>query len=60
MLLIGSFIQLPGGKILSYVAWQSTLETQTKSLTSLGGGILLVLDYQMRNMLYILPRLLHN
>jgi hypothetical protein len=60
MLLIGSFIQLPGGKILSYVAWQSTLETQTKSLTSLGGGILLVLDYQMRNLLYILPRLLHN
>jgi hypothetical protein len=42
------------------VAWQSTLETRAKSLTSLRGGILLVLGCQMTNMLYILPRLLYN
>jgi hypothetical protein len=43
MLLIGSLIRLPGGTILSHVAWQSTLETCTKILTSLRGGIILVL-----------------
>jgi hypothetical protein len=60
LLLMGSLIRLPGGTILSHVAWQSTLETCTKSLTSLRGGILLVLGYQTRYLLYILPRLLHN
>jgi hypothetical protein len=60
LLLIGSQVQLPGGTILSHVAWQSTLETRNKSLTSLRGGILLVLGCRTRNMLYILPRLLHN
>jgi hypothetical protein len=60
LLQIGSLVRLPGGTILSHVAWQSTLETCTKSLTSLRGGILLVLGYRMRNMLYILPSLLHN
>jgi hypothetical protein len=58
--LIGSLIHLPGGTILSHVAWQSTLETCAKSLASLRGGILLVLGCQMRNLLYILFRLLHN
>jgi hypothetical protein len=60
LLLIGSLIRLPGGTILSHVAWQSTLETRAKSLTSLRGGILLVLGCRTRNLLYILPRLLHN
>jgi hypothetical protein len=60
LLLIGSLVQLPGGRILSHVAWQSTLETCTKSMTFLRGGILLVLGYRMRNLIYILPRLLHN
>jgi hypothetical protein len=41
LLLIGSLGQLPGGTILSHVAWQSTLETCTKSLTSLRGDFLL-------------------
>jgi hypothetical protein len=48
------------GTILSHVAWQSTLETHAKSLTSLRGGILLVLGCRTRNLLYILPWLLHN
>jgi hypothetical protein len=60
LLLTGSSVQLPGGTILSHVAWQSTLETCTKSLTSLRGDILLVWGYQMRNLLYILLGLLHN
>jgi hypothetical protein len=60
LLLIGSLIQLPGETILSHVVWQSTLETYTKSLTSLRGGILLMLGCRMRYLLYILPRLLHN
>jgi hypothetical protein len=34
LLLISSLVGLPGGTILSHVAWQSTLETCTKSLTS--------------------------
>jgi hypothetical protein len=55
LLLIGSFVRLPGGKILSHVAWQSTLETHTKSLTSLRGGILLVLGSRTRNLLDKLP-----
>jgi hypothetical protein len=42
LLLTGSLIRLPDETILSHVAWQSTLETHTKSLTSLKGGILLV------------------
>jgi hypothetical protein len=60
LLLIGSLIQLPGEIILSHVAWQSTLETRTKSMTSLRGGILLVQDCRSRNLLYTLPGLLHN
>jgi hypothetical protein len=60
LLLIGSLIWLPGGTIISHLAWKSTLETRAKSLTSLRGGILLVLGCQMRNLLYIPPRLLHN
>jgi hypothetical protein len=59
-LLIRSLVRLSGGTILSHVAWQSTPETCTKSLTSLRGGILLVLGCRMRNLLCILPRLLHN
>jgi hypothetical protein len=43
LLWIGSLVWLPGGTILSHVAWQSTLERCTKSLTSLRGCILLVL-----------------
>jgi hypothetical protein len=42
LLLTGSLIRLPDGTILSHVVWQSTLETHTKSLTSMRGGILLV------------------
>jgi hypothetical protein len=42
LLLTGSLIRLPGGTIISHVACQSTLETRTKSLTSLRGDILLV------------------
>jgi hypothetical protein len=60
LLLIGSLVRLLGGTILSHVAWQSTLETRTKSLTSLRGGILLGLGYWTRNLLYILPKLPHN
>jgi hypothetical protein len=45
LLLIGSLVQLSGGIVLSHVAWQSTLETHTKSLASLWGGILLVWGY---------------
>jgi hypothetical protein len=60
LLLIGSLIWLPGGTFPSRVAWQSTLETSTKSLTSLSGGILSVQGCLMRNLLYTLPRLLHN
>jgi hypothetical protein len=51
---------LPGGTILSPVAWQSTLETCNKSLTSLRGGILLVQGCRTRYLLYIMPWLLHN
>jgi hypothetical protein len=58
--LIGSLVRLRCGTILRHVAWQSTHETHAKSLASLRGGILLVLGCQTRNMLYILPRLLHN
>jgi hypothetical protein len=60
LLLISSLVGLLGGTILSHVAWQPTLETCTKSLTSLRGGILLVLGCQTRNLLYILPRLPHH
>jgi hypothetical protein len=60
LLLIGSLVHLSSGTILSHVAWQSTLETHTESLTSLRGGNLLVLGCRMRNLLYILPRLLHD
>jgi hypothetical protein len=59
LLRIGSMIRLPGGTILSHVACQSTFETRTKCLTYLG-GILLVPGYHMRNLLYIVPRLLHS
>jgi hypothetical protein len=60
LLLIGSMGRLYGGTILSHVAWQSTLETHTKSLTSLRGGILLGLGYRTGILQHILPRLLHN
>jgi hypothetical protein len=60
MLLIDSLNWLLGGTILSHVAWQSTLETCAKSLSSLRGGILLGLSCQKRNLWNILPRLLHN
>jgi hypothetical protein len=60
LLLIGSLVQLLGGTVLSHVVYQSTLETCTKSLTSLRGGILLLRGCRMRNMLYILPGLLHD
>jgi hypothetical protein len=60
LLLINSLVRLPRGTILSHVAWQSTLETCAKSLTSLRGNILLVLGYRMRNLMYILPKLLYN
>jgi hypothetical protein len=60
LLLTGSLSQLSGGTILSHVTWQSTLKTCAKSLTSLRGGILLELSCRMRNLLHILPRLLHN
>jgi hypothetical protein len=60
LMLIGSFVWLPGGTILSHVAWQSTLETHAKSLTSRRGGILLVLGYRTRNLFFILLRMLHN
>jgi hypothetical protein len=60
LLFIGSLVRLSSGTILSHVAWQSTLETCTKSLTSLRGCILLVRGYQMRDRRYILLRLLHN
>jgi hypothetical protein len=45
LLLIGSFVWLLGGRILSHVAWQSTLKTCTKNLTSLWDDILVVQDY---------------
>jgi hypothetical protein len=60
LLLTGSLVRLLGGTILSHVAWQFTLETCTKSLTSLRGGILLLWGSRMRIVLYILPGLLHN
>jgi hypothetical protein len=62
LLLTGSLIRLPDGTILSHVVWQSTLETHTKSLTSMRGGILLVWGGggRMRNLLYTLLGLLHN
>jgi hypothetical protein len=60
LLLIGSFVWLLGGRILSHVAWQSTLKTCTKNLTSLRDNILVVQDCQTRNLLYTLPGLLHN
>jgi hypothetical protein len=60
LLLIGSLIQLLGGTVLSHMAFQSALETSTKTLTSLRGGFLLVWGYWTRNLLYILPRLLYN
>jgi hypothetical protein len=60
MLLTGSLVQLTGKTFLGHVAWQSTLETHTKYLTALRGYILLVRGYRMRNLLYILPGLLHN
>jgi hypothetical protein len=60
LLLISSLGWLLVGAILSHVTWQSTLETGTKSLTSLRGGIVLGFSCQTRNVLYILPRLLHN
>jgi hypothetical protein len=60
LLLIGSLVRLPGGTILIHVAWKSTLETRAKSLTSRMGGILLVRSCRTRNLLYVLPRLLHN
>jgi hypothetical protein len=50
--LTSSLIRLPGGTILIHMAWQSTLEARTKSLTSLRGGILLGLGCWMRNLLY--------
>jgi hypothetical protein len=56
----GSVVWLPGRIVPDHVAWKSTLETCTKSLTSLRGGILLVRGCQMRNLLSILPGLLHN
>jgi hypothetical protein len=45
LLLNVSLVRLPGGTILSHVAWQSTLDTSAKSLTSLRGSLLLVLGY---------------
>jgi hypothetical protein len=60
LLLIVSLVRLLGGTVLSHVPWQSTLETCTKSLTSLWGGILLVRGCRPRDMRYILPGLLHD
>jgi hypothetical protein len=60
LLLTGSLVRSPGRIVPGHVAWQSTLETCAKSLTSLRGGILLVQSCQKRNLLHILPRLLHN
>jgi hypothetical protein len=60
LLLTDCLIRLSGRTILNHVAWQSTLETHTKSLTSLRGDILLVRGYLTRNLLYTLPGLLHN
>jgi hypothetical protein len=60
LLLTGSMIRLSGRTIPSHVAWQSTLQTRTRSLTSLRGGILLVRGGQTRNLLYTLLGLLHN
>jgi hypothetical protein len=60
LLLTSPLIRLPGGIILSHVAWQSTLETHTKSLTSLRGDILLVRGCLTRKLLYTLSRPLHN
>jgi hypothetical protein len=60
LLLTGSSVWLPSGTVLRHVALQSTRETCTTSLTSLRNGILLGLGYRMRNLLHILPRLLHN
>jgi hypothetical protein len=57
---MGSLVRLPGWIVLSNVAWQSTLETRTKSLTSLRGCILLVRGCRMRDRWYILHGLLHN
>jgi hypothetical protein len=45
LLLISSLGWLAVGAILSHVAWQSTLEIGTKSLTSKRGDILLGLCY---------------
>jgi hypothetical protein len=60
LLLTGSLIRLPGGTILSHMAWQSTLEISATRLTSLRGDILLVWGCRTRNLLYTLPGLLHN
>jgi hypothetical protein len=59
-LLICSLIQLSAGTVLRHVAWQSTLETRTKSLTSLRGSILLVQGYRTRGLQNILHGLLHD
>jgi hypothetical protein len=59
-LLICSLVRLSGGTVLSHVTWKSTLETRTKSFTSLRGGILLVRGYRMRDRWNILPGLLHD
>jgi hypothetical protein len=55
--LLGSAV---GWAVLNHVAWQSTLETHTKILTSLRGRILLVRGCRMRGRWNILPRLLHD
>jgi hypothetical protein len=60
LLLTGSLVWLLGSTVLGHVASQYTFETHTKSLTSLRSGILLVWGCQMRNLLHILPGLLHN
>jgi hypothetical protein len=60
LLLTGSLVRLPGRTLPGHVAWQSTHETCTKSLTSLRCGILLVWGYRMRNLLHILHGVLHN
>jgi hypothetical protein len=41
LLLISSLGRLPIGTVLSHVAWEPTVETRTKSLTSLRDDFLL-------------------
>jgi hypothetical protein len=50
LMLISSLIWLPVRTVLSHMAWQSTLETSTKSMASLRGSIVLGFGCRRRNL----------